>query len=89
MKTTKKDITKVVFRKYSDGEIIALFPQIICTNGGEILSYMHVGQHGAASVDIVRKTKAATLAEFFPLYKELKAIGYNMKIGKRLTKKGF
>ena len=44
-----KDIIKVIFRKFKDGEIIALFPGLKWNNAGDICSYMHIGQHGGAS----------------------------------------
>ena len=48
MKSTRKSagkMTKVVFRRYPDGQVIALFPDIPWSGRrGEITSYMHVGQ---------------------------------------------
>ena len=79
-----KDTTKVVFRKFKDGTIIALFPELK-ENGGNILSYMHVGQHGTASTAIVNHTKLATPWEFGPLFMELEAIGYRLAVRKRIT----
>lgn len=67
---------KVVFRKYKDGTIIALFPTIKCDNMGHILSYEHIGQHCSASPLIVHETKLATEEEYTPLLNELKQI-YN------------
>ena len=78
---------RVIFRKFPDGEIIALFPNLVCDYYGNIISYMHVGQHAAAAVGIVKDTKPASPKEFAPLYNELKKIGYNLQVGKRLTKK--
>lgn len=43
-------MTKVIFRKFRDGSVIALFPNIPWDNNGNIASYMHVGQHGGASL---------------------------------------
>ncbi len=35
----------VIFRKYSDGAIIALFPDLYCDDAHRFIeSYMHVGQ---------------------------------------------
>lgn len=46
MKSTRKSagkMTKVVFRRYPDGQVIALFPDIPWSGRrGEITSYMHV-----------------------------------------------
>ena len=66
---------KVIFRKTKEGEIIAFFPEA-SANFGNILSYMHVGQHGEASHDFYMATKKATEKEYEALLKELKSI-YN------------
>ena len=66
----------VIFRKWSNGDIIALFPYEI-ENGGHIMSYEHIGQHGAANYDhVISKTKPATQEEYQPLLNELMKI-YN------------
>ena len=62
--------TKVVYREYPDGEIIALFPEIDW-HYGRCSSFLHVGQHGEADYALViRKTRrprdpaaVATLAD--------------------------
>lgn len=77
--------TKVIFRKFKNGEIIALFPELK-EGRGLILSYMHIGQHGDASPKIVMDTKPATPEEFAPLYNELTGIGYRLEVRKRLTR---
>ena len=76
--------TKVIFRKFRDGQIIALFPEIKEKNG--VLSYMAVGQHGEADYNIIRTTKPATPKEYSSLLNELQYIGYNVRICKRLTR---
>ena len=78
---------KIVFRIYPDGEVIALFPQIAAQIGGYLCqSYMHIGQHGAASTHtVVRQTRLASRKEYLPLLKELEQIGYNPVIGKQCT----
>ena len=71
-------MTKVIFRKFKNGEVIALFPQEPATRDGwECMSYMHVGQHGSADPFVVNHTKPAMPWEYSELYKELKSIGYN------------
>lgn len=77
-----KEQTKVVFRKFKDGEIIALFPEIV--SGYYIMSYMHIGQHGEASPLLVSDTKPATKAEYLPLFRELSGLGYNLRIMRRM-----
>lgn len=82
------DKTITVFRKYKDGEIIALFPaekwnryDNTCT------SYVHVGQHGAADYDsVVSRTTLATPEEYADLKSELERIGYELDIKKKYTR---
>lgn len=88
--TQDKEITKVVFRKFKDGEIIALFPEIQYNEDRKYcMSYTHVGQHGAANYDLRLDCKLAKPEEYAPLVKELKGIGYNLKIQKRVNRKWF
>lgn len=69
---------KVVFRKFKDGEIIALFPYSIANSCGDCDSYMHLGQHCAADYSaVIKATKLATKEEYKDLFNELKSIGYN------------
>lgn len=87
-----KEKTKVVFRVWTDGDVIALFPQIPADLQGFLCqSYMHAGQHGAADdkFAVVPKTKLATPKEFIELKRELRQIGYNLQVGKRCTRKDF
>lgn len=76
------EVTKVIFRKFRDGQIIALFPED--RNGGFVGSYMHDGQHGDADPFIVYSTKLATPEEYAPLKKELEGIGYVLDVRKRM-----
>ena len=69
-----KEELKVVFRKFKNGEVIALFPTLKYDDMGNIWSYVHFGQHGAASPSIVGKTKPATKAEYNDLLIELRGI---------------
>ena len=79
--------TKVIFRKFSDGDVIALFPEL----PGDLNpyrtceSYMHIGQHGSASVDLVRNTKQAVYREYVSLMQKLESIGYNLQVVQRFT----
>lgn len=84
----KKDLdqTVVIFRKYKDGDIIALFPCLketdyCCT------CYQHIGQHGVADFIIVRTmTKPATPEEYSDLFEELTHhFGYNLKVQKKAS----
>ena len=68
---------KVVFRKFKDDAIIALFPDEIADTTGGIMSYMRVGQHGAASPDLIEELAYATPNEYEALLSELSNhVGY-------------
>jgi hypothetical protein len=82
----KKDINKtdVIFRKFKEGDIIALFPYEIESSRGNILSYMHNGQHSEAMyLHCVSISKLATETEYNDLKNELESIGYNLNIIKK------
>ena len=82
-----KDITKVIFRKFKDGEIIAFFPELAgslspytCQN------YMHIGQHGHGDANIL-DTKKATPEEYGDLKRELEVhFAYNFQIVHKFTR---
>lgn len=61
---------KVIFRKKGN-DVIAFLPEIE-VNRGNIMSYMHIGQHGEASYEFYTETKKATEEEYKPLLEELK-----------------
>lgn len=70
--------TPVVFRKYRDGEIIALFPTLPGGRPGECMSYVHLGQHGAADYGhVIRSTFPARPDEYTDLQAELVRVGYD------------
>ena len=81
-------MTKVIFRKFADGEIIALLPEEVWC-GYLVTSYMHMGQHSEVDYyHIISVTKPATEQEYAPLLRELQKIGYNdLKIYKRKPSK--
>lgn len=84
-------MTKVIFRKFNSGDVIALFHQEPATpDGWECMSYMHIGQRGSADPDIVRRTKPAKWAGLVDLLRELQSIGYNdLKVCKRFDKNDY
>jgi len=78
----------VVFRKWKDGDILALFPKEIADSNGNCMSYEHVGQHGAAAYGgCVYKTKPAKPSEYAALKRELEGIGYNLDVKLRYSQK--
>lgn len=80
--------TRVIFRKFKD-EILALFPAL----AGDMqpyktcLSYGAVGQHSAASVELISKTRPAKQEEYQNLKLELERAGYELKIAHRFTQR--
>lgn len=82
------EITKVIFRKYPNGDIIALLPELAGDNNWSdtCMSYMHVGQHGVANYSGVMKTTLpASTEEAEDLHKELTLLWYNLRSMKRQT----
>jgi hypothetical protein len=81
--------TDVIFRKWNDtGDVIALFPREIADSQGHCMSYMHVGQHGAADYNhVVMVSKPANPAEHRALRQELENIGYRFNVLKRFSRK--
>ena len=67
------DKVKVIFRKDKNGNVIAFLPELR-VNRGNIMSYMHIGQHGEASYQFYAETKRASETEYNPLLDELKRI---------------
>ena len=65
----------VIFRKFEDNEIIALFPGIKEGNNF-ILSYMEIGQHGQAHKNLIKDLNQCTSKEILNMKKELENIGY-------------
>ena len=74
--------TKVAFRKFDDGDIIALFPEERFTvdHLKYVSSYMHVGQHGTASEDLINDLEDAEPEEYEALKQELEEIGYELDV---------
>lgn len=79
--------TKVIF-KMLGADVIALFPQEPGTSDFYTTcnSYMHIGQHSSASVELA-DLKAADEDEYSSLKNELIRIGYDLEIGKKFTQK--
>lgn len=64
----------VIFRKQTDGEILAVFPNQLEYNL-YLECYAHIGQHSTCSLDYYRSdTRPATPEEYADLLAELTAI---------------
>lgn len=68
---------KVTFRKFDEGDIIALFPEEKTGVKNYIQSYQHIGQHGDASPELINDLTSVCAGEYEPLLDELKSIGYD------------
>jgi len=79
-------VDRVIFRKWKNGDIIALLPDNDA-NLGMVDMYEHTGQHGAGSPSIISVTTPAQPEEYTCLLEELKSIGYKPKVVKRLVKR--
>lgn len=78
--------TQVIFRKWpksEGGDVIALFPCDPATNEYDCDSYQHIGQHGAASLDLVWRTKLAKPEEYADLKRELESAPYHYHLDVR------
>lgn len=77
----------VVFRRWKNGDVIALFPSSYTghnQHGTYILSYEYTGQHGNADYDaVIARTKPASELEYFSLLNELTQLGYKLQVCKR------
>ena len=67
------DKVKVIFRKDKEGNVIAFLPELR-VNRGNIMSYMHIGQHGEASYEFYLTTRKANENEYADLFAELREI---------------
>jgi hypothetical protein len=78
--------TPVIFRKWpksEGGDVIALFPCDPGTSEYDCDSYQHIGQHGAANLDIIYRTKLAKPEEYADLKRELESAPYHYHLDVR------
>ena len=68
----------VIFKKdRKDGTVIAFFPETLrdgSCNPGYLMSYVHDGQHGEASIDYFRECRPCSEEEYADLLTELEGI---------------
>lgn len=84
---TDTEPTVVMFRKFREGDIIALFPYLPGTNDpGTCESYMHMGQHAPASANLSAETRAASPTEYAALKRELESAPchYRLRVCSRM-----
>jgi hypothetical protein len=81
---------RVILRRYTDKtgtELIAFLPDEMA-NIGRVLCYVHIGQHSEADLRFYAKGKPEdeNTPEAQALIAELRSIGYNPRMVKRLTR---
>ena len=71
-------MTEVFFAKFPEGDVIAVFPNEPYNDPESplVMSYQHIGQHGAADINYMRSLPQATHKEYATLQAELMMIGY-------------
>jgi len=80
--------TPVIFRRFKEGDILALFPAEPADTAGFFCgSYAHIGQHSGADYNaMIAQSKPATPVEYADLKVELENIGYDdLKVYRRST----
>jgi hypothetical protein len=80
--------TDVMFRIEKHGElkdeILAVFPHEVNDYKGNVVAYVHIGQHTSADYNyVLQRTRPAKEIDYMPLKRELESIGYNLKIVKK------
>lgn len=76
---------RVIFRKFAEGDIIALLPDYPA-NPGRIMSYMRIGQHAEADREIIANTRPAMPEEAQSLLRELVSIYGKLEVRQRVRK---
>lgn len=78
--------TKVAFRKFDDGDVIAIFTETRKKHvrGLDLHvtydSYMHIGQHAPCCARLMDELEMCAADEYAPLLNELEAIGYKVEV---------
>lgn len=81
--------TLVILRRWNNGNIIALFPELPADYQGWYCdSYEHIGQHSGADYHgVIHATKPVSLEDAADLIRELERIGYRLKPIKKASQK--
>ena len=59
-----------------DGQVLAVFPDVVADFDGNLMGYAHIGQCVAVSKDYIRECGDATSEEKAALKKEMQELGY-------------
>lgn len=74
------EITKVTFRKEPEGNVLAVFPEVVFNNMNHVQCYSQIGQHSACQEQYYNKLPKATPEEYKEIKNELDNLGYNLKV---------
>ena len=85
----QKETVQVIFRRFKDGEILALFPYESTSGCDLVMSYQHIGQHSGADPLLVHDTNPATPEQYANLKRELEGIGYSLEVKQRINWKRY
>lgn len=77
---TESTETKMAFRKFDNGEIIALFVEDIDSRFGSCESYMFKGEHAPADISLIDALLPATEEEYREMKLTLEARGYRVAV---------
>jgi hypothetical protein len=72
--------TQVIFRQFPEGDLIAIFPNEVADPHNNVMSYQRIGQHGAASPELIEDLDRVTPKQYAALKSELESIGYNLEV---------
>jgi hypothetical protein len=74
--------TNVIYRRFPNRELIAIFPDDPWDRTGLLTSYQHIGQHGGCDPDLIRELGKVRMNppsdEVVALNNELIGIGYDI-----------
>jgi hypothetical protein len=78
---------RVAFRIDKGGEVLAVLPDQDA-NLGSVTLYAHVGQHGEGDLRWIHsRTRVAKPSEYRDLARELRSLGYRLRIVKRIARR--
>lgn len=79
--------TKVAFRKFENGEVVAIFTDTVEAQrklGDKMYvpceSYMHIGQHAPCDPRLLDELEKCSEEEYAPLLLELECLGYEVEV---------
>lgn len=86
--SSSRDLVKVIFRTWPEGDVDAFFPELPADHEGRLCTAYGTGGHGGADLPgVMDRTRPSTPEEYKNLLRHLGAIGYTrLKVMKRTTR---